>query len=134
MPNTLESYLREGELNWAHLDCVVGEISRIWNIELGEATSKASKESIEGFELQNIPIRTEAAQSCLNFLNRANEKRVVTERDLQDQKLKEYEAQLKQKDAEIKMLKFRLDRGDKRRLDCANKLKSAYEAIKTDLE
>ena len=43
MPRNLDFYLQEGKLNWERLDCVVGEISRMWINELHEASIKASQ-------------------------------------------------------------------------------------------
>ena len=126
MPRNLDFYLQEGKLNWDRLDCVVGEISRMWSNELHEASIKANQKSIKVFRDQTTPIMTETDQTCMKFFNRAHKKAVVTRSERNELELKLYVAQLKQKNAEIKMLKARLE--------LADKLKSAYAVIKTALE
>ena len=126
MPKTEEYYVKEGDLNRTRLDCVLGEMLRIWRDEMANALTRSSKESIKSFHKLVATIEKEQDQSCMKILSRANKKPIVSERDHLIQKLHDYEAKIKENDAQIKLLKVRLSH--------ANKLKSAYEAIQKALE
>ena len=62
MPETQEFYQKEGKLERATLDCVVGEILRIWPIEMADTLSKSSKESFKSFERQISTVAKELDQ------------------------------------------------------------------------
>ena len=81
MPKTKEFYEKEGDLNRARLDCVIGEMLIIWRAEIANAKTRSSKESIKSFHKLIATIEKEQDQSCQKILSRANSKPIVSERD-----------------------------------------------------
>ena len=95
MPRTLDYYLLKGKVNWARLDCVVGEMRRTWQKYLNEAKIGVQKESLDAFRNRTSPIEKEQSQTCQNFLNSTNKKQIITERDLDKKQVKEHEATIR---------------------------------------
>ena len=95
LPRTLHYYLLKGKVNWARLDCVVGEMRRTWQNYLSEATIGVKKENLDAFRNRMSPIEKEQSQTCQNFFNSTNMKQIITERDLKEKKVKEHEATIR---------------------------------------
>ena len=95
LPRTLHYYLLKGKVNWARLDCVVGEMRRTWQKYLSEAKIGVQKESLDAFRNRTSPIEKEQSQTCQNFLNSTNKKQIITERDLDKKQVKEHEATIR---------------------------------------